>query len=514
MNNDYINRYTGESKRSSGKMVSHSPPRNAVVAQVRSHLDSTFMGSLQVQLVDNSSAGNIFDNPDQLFVAHYLAPFYGVTPLSGVQDNSGDQYTQKSYGMWFVPPDIGSLVLVIFAESGDAYWIGCIPEKDTNFMTPAGDAATTYNTQSNSEKKPVAEINKIRRLDAAQGNATKIPKPIHANIDQILSIKGLAADETRGITTSSARREVPSAVFGVSTPGPYDRRQGAPRVKYGNAQVFHNRLGGSSIVMDDGDASLLRKSPASTGPSEYADIKKDETGGDVTIPHNEMLRLKTRTGHQILMHNSEDLIYIGNAKGNTWIELTANGKIDIYAEDSISIHTENDLNFRAERDINLEAGRDVNFKAKNNAAVESENNFQLIVGNNNKITTKGVLDISTQGNNNLTSEANTEIKTKGDHIESTGGKIKMNGPEATEAEKAIALTTWDMPAGDSTVNSIMRRIPQHEPWLQHENLAPLNFTPTETDIKKLEERRGQGITPFPPNSGEYKPTADTFRRGA
>ena len=72
------------------------------------------------------------------------------------------------------------------------------------------------------------------------------------------------------------------------------------------------------------------------------------------------IRLRTRTGHQILMHNTEDLIYVGNAKGTAWIELSSNGKIDIYARDSISVHTENDLNFTADRDINFQAGREFN----------------------------------------------------------------------------------------------------------------------------------------------------------
>ena len=57
-----------------------------------------------------------------------------------------------------------------------------------------------------------------------------------------------------------------------------------------------------------------------------------EIGGAPNSPFNELVRLRTRTGHQILMHNSEDLIYIGNAKGTTWIEMTANGKIDIFAK--------------------------------------------------------------------------------------------------------------------------------------------------------------------------------------
>ena len=176
----------------------------------------------------------------------------------------------------------------------------------------------------------------------------------------------MTVDTIRGITSSSARRETPSMVFGWSTPGPYDRRPGKPKAKYGEklaqSDIPFSRLGGSSIVMDDGDASLVRKTKASAGGSEYANVEQGEKG-DVTVPANELLRLRTRTGHQILLHNSEDLIYIAHGSGNSWIEMTANGKIDIYAADSVSIHSNNDFNFKADRDINIEAGNDINVSA-------------------------------------------------------------------------------------------------------------------------------------------------------
>ena len=175
-------------------------------------------------------------------------------------------------------------------------------------------------------------------------------------------------------------------VFGMNTPGPYDRRKGAPKFKYGNigsqTQVPASRLGGSSFVMDDGDASFLRKGAAGTTKSEYANVESMETGGDPSIPQNELIRLKTRTGHQILMHNSEDLIYIGNARGTTWIELTSNGKIDIYAKDSVSVHTENDYNVTADRDINFLAERDINFTAGKDIRLNAGLDFDLKTGNN------------------------------------------------------------------------------------------------------------------------------------
>jgi len=555
MRNDSVNTYTGQVKRSDSQLVKYAPSPNPYIAIVRSHLDSSFMGGLEVQLMPKNAAGNPPDDPGSYYKVRYLAPFYGVTPLAGVQNNSGHENSQKSYGMWFIPPDVGSKVLVIFAEGGEAFWIGCIPEQATNFMCPAGDAVTTYHnaTSRSSEKLPVGEINKKQRRDASTP-PTAFAKPVNNDILNSLQTRGLEGDETRGLTTSSARREVPSAVFGISTPGPHDRRTDAPKVPYGNTEVFHNRLGGSSLVMDDGDATLTRKGFPNSTPPEYADKKAGDEDGDVTIPHNEMLRLKTRTGHQILMHNSEDLIYIGNSRGTAWIELTSNGKIDIYSEDSISVHTAQDLNFKADRDINFQADRDFNVKAKKNITFEAEQeDFQLIVGRNNQITTGGFLHINTdkdtrlesntssidvlaetnlnlesaaESTNILSKKNNSFTATDGDtsilsgqyYLASTGKTYHMNdssaqprtAASAASATEAVALTTWTVSQGET--ETIMRRVPSREPWLSHENLAPLNFAPEETDIKKPNED-ATAITSIPPVEGTYKFTADTFRRG-
>jgi len=307
-------------------------------------------------------------------------------------------------------------------------------------------------------------------------------------------------------------------VFGISTPGPADRRQGAPRSDYQGVEYYHNRLGGSSFVMDDGDSSLLRKGAAKDFAPNYADLNRSEpeSGGDPTIPHNEMLRLKTRTGHQILLHNAEDLIYIGNAQGTSWIELTSNGKIDIYAEDSISVHTQADINFKADRDINFEAGRDFNVKSGRNLQIETANDLKITVKNNGLITTVGNLDINTELSNRITAGQNTDILSiNGNHTEQTpNGKVYMNGPDAVEASIQTGFATWTLP-GDprETIDivSILRRVPQHEPWPHHENLNPAFYTPTETDVKKQEDG---AITINPPETAEYKSTADTFRKGS
>ena len=84
----------------------------------------------------------------QLTWCNYLSPFYGAKSKEAISTTNA--YTTKSnghsYGMWFVPPDIDTDVLVIFVEGEQkeefAYWIGCVQQPMTNHMIPGHGAST------------------------------------------------------------------------------------------------------------------------------------------------------------------------------------------------------------------------------------------------------------------------------------------------------------------------------------------------------------------------------------
>ncbi len=460
------------------------PKEGIFLAEVVGHQDTTFMGVLEVRLhryYGNSVAVG------QTYQAKYMSPFFGATPYEGTTANDDYPSTQKSYGMWMVPPDIGTTVIVIFVldDPKFAYWIGCVPDAQMNFMVP-GIAATKF-TSDGEGRVPVAEYNR-RTNPGSIKDSTKIKKPKHLLTD-VLTKQGLIKDDIRGITSSSARRETPSSVFGISTPGPQDKLGPYKSVGLENkkSSLPMSRLGGTTLVMDDGDDKFIRKTLASEGPPVYSSVENNETDGLRKVPHNELFRIRTRTGHQILMHNSEDLIYIGNASGTTWIELTSNGKVDIYAEDSISIHTEKDLNIKADRDINLEAGRNFNLKAKQKVHMEAGTDVETSAGNDTKVT----------------SGANSHINSGTTHRE-TAGKIYMNSSQ--KAEKTILLDVCTVPnkEGIQDLETIMMRVPQHEPWPHHENLDPVSFKNTDREATKS--------IATPKTFTKYTTVTDTFEK--
>ena len=507
------------------------PSPGPFLAEVTNHLDATYMGSLEVALIKGLPNSTKLEG--DTYVVRYLSPFAGNTSIRFEGNNSSDfNDVQKSYGFWMVPPDIGTTVMVIFIDGdpNQGYWFGCVSDVFQNHMVP-GIAASkqTALTKEQLDKYgtsylPVAEFHKgSKKLE--NPNVDRFSKPIHPFADRLLQ-QGLLLDTVRGVTSSSARREVPSGVFGISTPGPLDDSPGAKRGKIGyngNTQAPVSRLGGSTFVMDDGDVN----------------------------GQNELVRLRTRTGHQILLHNSQDLIYIGNSKGTSWIEMTSNGKIDIYAHDSISIHTEQDFNFRADRDINLEAGRNINIRANKNMETNVGGYYYLIVdqeakisvrstldqtvGEDTKITIGGKLDLAVGdnfvatagGGMDLGAEDQIKIGSAGNlnlgsngYILGSAQQIHWNGPSAEAPASAGAasvppqLTLFKLPnrtisSGWSNntfykapeLSSIMQRVPTHEPWPQHENINPPQFSPESTDVSlgttPGSARASAGVPPNP-----------------
>jgi hypothetical protein len=512
------------------------PRPGPFLAKVVSLIDPTYMGVLEVEILRPVGGST---SEGQLHQVKYMSPFYGQTSVKYNGSTNDYNNTQKSYGMWMVPPDPGNTVVIIFID-GDpkrGYWIGCVPDENMDFMVP-GLAATgavvegAYTTDlgDSADRVPVAEYNKTLSENSTPADSTTLLKPTHPFAD-VLNAQGLLLDDIRGITTSSARRESPSMVFGISTPGPLDKN--GQTGNYGKDEHIVvgapvSRLGGTTFVMDDGDDKFLRKTTASEGPPDYASVEEGETDGDTTLPHNELFRIRTRTGHQILFHNTEDLIYITNARGTAWIELTSDGKIDIFAQDSISLRTANDFNFYADRDINMEAGRNFNLKVaerhqtevgmdkicivNGNVAIQVDGTHdEQIAGTAQLTVTGGDFNLNTSGGNNLTSGGDMQIMAANTAID--GGDINLNSGKAGEAGTATPpdpLPTIDNPTevDGETITSIMARIPTTEPYPHHENLDGTMFKPDATD------REAETAIDVPPNWKTYSTTIDTFARNA
>ena len=323
---------------------------------VKDNVDPTKMGGLRVMIPSFSGAS---EGPtSMLYDVKYLMPFYGAKSPNATTKTSPYDFDDSphSYGMWMVPPDIDSRVLVIFLEGkvgpGNGYWIGCVQEPYTNHMIPGIAASSLSAVDSNagdSESKesrygtnqvPVTELNRKALENGSSLDPTNdklFKKPIHP-FANTLRQQGLIQDTIRGTTTSSARRESPSAVFGISTPGRVDPNS-SKKFKLGptdnNPERPVSRDAGHTFVMDDGDAA----------------------------EQNRLVRLRTSSGHQLLMHDTAGVVYLANGSGKVWMEFAADGTIDIYSGAGINIRSTHDLNLHSDQNINMFAKGQIKMSA-------------------------------------------------------------------------------------------------------------------------------------------------------
>tara|TARA_Y100001963_G_scaffold155919_1_gene248201 strand:+ start:594 stop:2693 length:2100 start_codon:yes stop_codon:yes gene_type:complete len=387
------------------------------VGIVKGNVDPTKMGRLKVSIPALSKTES--PNYNQLYTVEYLSPFYGAKSDKYNKAHSRTyDGTQHSYGFWAIPPDLESKVLVIFAEGkiSQGYWIGCIQDPYTNHMIPGIassentiDKTTGLDTNNPNEMKnasvdkmttygtknvPAGEINRASPNALAGNNYERIPKPIHPFAD-ILKAQGLISDTIRGTTTSSARRETPSQVFGISTPG--KKNTGTTKEKVGTKDTtltdYVVRETGHTFVMDDGDIN----------------------------GNNQLTRLRTASGHQLLMHDTAGIVYIANGSGKSWIEMSTEGKIYIYAQDG--------FNLRADGNFDLHSGGDINFHAKNSikftAEAELVNNAKFImnIGEEGVFTTSQNGSIMDYGSQGISSYTNAQ------QMHGAGGQIHLAGAQ-------------------------------------------------------------------------------------
>jgi hypothetical protein len=232
--------------------------------------------------------------------------------------------------MWPQPPEIGTNVVVAYTSSQEqGIVIGSLIAKDRNAMMGGKAGHDVYKLGTSSGPAGMTNTEMARAKIAGLGPAVEknptdkndgTTKPVDEYTMSVLNQQGLSVDYVRGLSQSSARRESPSKVFGITT------RQG------------------HVLTMDDGDANGVSNN----------------------------IRLRTKGGAQILMDDSNGFVFIINKSGDAWVEMDLVGHIDVYSKSGVSIHTEGDYNVHAKGNINMQAEMGVNIKSSGSDGIKLE----------------------------------------------------------------------------------------------------------------------------------------------
>jgi GH24 family phage-related lysozyme (muramidase)/uncharacterized protein (DUF2345 family) len=309
-------------------------------------------------------------DPNSWYICNYASPFAGASNIYNVTAG-GTTWTssQTSYGMWFMPPDLNNEVLVCFinGDPGRGIWFACLYQQNMNHMIPgipgvSGSAGPGQSLVDTADTLPVVEYNKMGQNVTVASAA----RPVFTPLASQLQIQGLDQDILRGTSTSGARRtDPPNSVYGILTP-------------------LQNQF-----VMDDN-------------------------------PGQAFIRLRTRTGTQVLISDTDGSIYINSADGSNWLNMNSDGTIDIYGLKDISIRSQGSLNLRGDIDVNIEAGRTINIKARNDVNVPNPSAPSMDKqANGGNINIECNMDYNLTAGNIYTKAGNVHARTSGNIFDTT-----------------------------------------------------------------------------------------------
>jgi len=413
-------------------------PGGPYIAEVKSVGDPMKNNRVSVALLDTSDHTSN-DDPTHWIDVGIALPHYGITPHSTKgSSRSVEEYDGgSSYGITIPEPDIGTRCLVVFANSdrSKGFIIAFLPNTFQNTTTVGRGVAKlkgkiAFNDADKSEfyslstMFPVLEKNLKTLKSVSISGIQKLKWSFDKLMTDILITQGLLLDRVRGITSSSTERQSPNSVIGISSKG---RQLPDPA---DNIDILNK------YITDPTTLTLSEVDTLSRKPGH--NLVLDDGGID---GENNLIRLRSSKGAQILLHDTKDLIYIANSKGTSWVEITSAGKIDIFASDSVSLHTKGDYNITADRNLNLKAA---NINLESTGATD--------------IVTTGITSIDSGGVIGLTS---------GGNILQKGTQIHLNSED-----NQPPAHTGQSPA----------RVPNKEPWGQHEDYDPESFTLEKTAV--------------------------------
>lgn len=353
------------------------------IGEVIDNTDSLYTGRITVRISELGSK-------DSTRICLLATPYGGHTKIT----DSGPDPTKEaeapvSYGMWPQPPEIGTNVVVAYTGSLEqGIVMGSLIAKDRNAMM-GGRASGQVYADGQTSLGSAVEKNPRDKNDADT-------KPVDEYFQSVLNQQGLSLDYVRGHSQSSARRESPSKVFGITT------RQG------------------HVLTMDDGDSNNASNN----------------------------IRLRTKSGAQILMDDSNGFVFITNQSGDAWVEMDFAGHIDVYSKAGISMHTEGDYNVHAKGSINMQAEIGVNIKSTGGDGLKLE-------------TTQGAVDVYSALDMNLQSATNYNLLVAGNQL-IKGERIDMNGSKLPEP--ATKTPIHNQISNTNIKTSTASRVPEKHPW--------------------------------------------------
>lgn len=287
---------------------------------------------------------------DDVEKLHHLPWSVYVSPLAGTVSNPAyvrgtGKYPESSegaysYGWWGIPEQ-GTKVLVgcVDGDIRRRFWFGCIPEHQETHTLFHGryeweDGEVDGPLTSRGEPLEPLYSNAEKAFDGEKGSAEWKTRQA--------DYQATAVDKTVGLPPNSSKEEYlddqypemmeaepDDWVKGIVGAHGYDWSGNKAVGSHKSSRVFgFSTPGGHSFAMDD-------------------------------RAYNSRIRIRSATGHQIIMDDTNERIYLSTNEGNSWLELDSSGNIDLYSERRLSVHAKKDINFTTDETFRVKASKGI-----------------------------------------------------------------------------------------------------------------------------------------------------------
>lgn len=424
-----------------------------------------------------------------------VAPFAGDVQVGTRGPNDTPVNGPTAYG-WWATPKLGAQVLVMCIDGApyERVWLGCLHTPFMAHTIPHGRFSYEEENIQSGEQAPAGPYDSFEQsIQPLTDNFYEaFPAPEQGNFN--FEFASRAADFQ---ATGLQPNQVPDSVSSVAD----DDSQGYRT----NLQVPEDILIEDSNTQADqreqtSKPNLDNMVTAIVSPGFHA-ISMDDR------PENSRIRFRTAAGHQIIMDDTNERIYISTAKGKNWIEIDQEGNIDIYTSGKLSATADRDINFKtkgsfrvdAEKGIHLNSGKETRIVSSEDMTVASDANLRVQAKQNilaetletdvsikvaQKFvveTSKGNIDLNSNNSINATAQQNFDVNVQSGFVVGSntidlgargtviikGQTIDLNGanpqtPQSASSANETNIRITDGPDGYAAL--LPNRQPQHEPW--------------------------------------------------
>lgn len=368
--------------------------------------------------------------------AMYVSPFGGQTS-SGTRGPGTESSAAGgiAYGMWAIPK-IGAQVLVISLDEDhqQRLYLGCVYDAFASHTMPHGRWIADDHPAIKDNKSKAAPYGPFSSND-------KLIQPLASNMQQAFGQLDVNFEwQTRVADYAVSRLDV-SHLHHTSSQVQDDADTKLDDWTYTQGYQV-SRLDPhttSSITGKNYDSQII----SMTSPGFHSMSMDDRM-------ENCRMRFRTTSGHQILLDDTNERIYIATAQGNNWIEMDQSGNIDIFTSNKVSIRASQDINLTSDKSIRMHAKEGIHMHSDKDIRLDSLTDTHIRSQQQIKMDAAKNINVKTGGELKLTSKGTMHLNAGGKILE-TGSQIHLNGPAAAAAESAEkALFT--------------NRVPAHEPW--------------------------------------------------